>query len=288
MESTQQQTTQSEINPLDSAANADKLEAVSDILGITPEVTPKRVEPETTESVSDTLATLATDESPPDSGESQKPIETPKNLNELAERLNIEVAELYKMEFPDPTSGESHTLGELKDMLDNTADLASRELELNDRRVKQENEQVKTRQDLETVLKSLPPEAIKPEILAKARAEREVYLDRESVRVLDVIPEWSNDQTKRADWKGIQDHMAEYGYSANQVDNIAEHQMVRFMRDAMINKTLIEKAIARSKPVTKIAKSRAAKPAPKRQAVTATPSSPLNDQLSAIDALITK
>ncbi len=285
MESTQPQKTQSESNPLDSTGNADKLAEVSELLGVVPEVTAERPEPEA-ESVSEAIVELATDESPTDSGESQEPINPPKNLDELAERLNIGVAELYKLELPDPTSGESHTLGELKDMLANTADLTGRELELNERRVKQENEQVKSRQDLEEILKSLPPEAIMPEVLAKARLEREVYLERELVRVLDVIPEWDNAERKRTDWKGIQDHMAEYGYSPTQVDNIAEHQMIRFMRDAMINKTLIEKALARSKPVTRIAKSRAAKPAPKKTAPTATPQSHINDQLAAIDALI--
>lgn len=280
-------TSSEEATPVDgNADNAETLDAVTNILGVDPTAKPVHSEKEEPGTLTEAIVELAADESPPDGGESPEPIKTPKNLEELAKRLKVEVKDLYDIEFPDPQTGESHTLGKLKDLLATNSDLTGRELQIEERRVTAENEQVQARADLEEILKALPPEAVSPEILAKAREQREAYLDREASRVLDVIPEWSNADTKREEWKAVQEHMADYGYTPSQVDQIADHQMVRYMRDNMRRKTLVDKALSTAKPVKKVAKSTSAKPTPPAKPVTATPQSSLNEQLAAVDKLL--
>ena len=111
-------------------------------------------------------------------------------------------------------------------------------------------------------------------------------LDREAVRVVDVIPEWSNDETKRADLDSIGEHMEQYGFDKDHIDQIADHRMLRYMRDNFKRMKLVEKALAGVKPIKQIPKSRTSPPARKKPPSQATPASTLNEQLSAIDDLL--
>ena len=272
---------------LDTQDKAATMSEIDNLLGLTPKQdTPPKVEVET--ATEKTVAeALAEAEGPTDSGESQKTVKPPKTLSELAERTGIKVEDLYAIEIPAAADGgESHTFGKLKDLAASESDHAGRELELEERRVKFGNDQAKARAELEIVLKSLPEGAIKPDVLAQARKEREVMLDREAVRVLDVIPEWSNDETKRADLDSIGEHMEQYGFDKDHIDQIADHRMLRYMRDNFKRMQLVEKALAGVKPIKQIPKSRASPPARKKPPSQATPASTLNEQLSAIDDLL--
>ncbi len=293
MPSTQQEQTQNDgkiVPALDTQDNDAKMTAVNDLLGIKAEegAKPEKVAPdsdtETEKSVSEALAEA---EKPTDSGESQKTVKPPKTLLELAERTGIKVEDLYAIEIPaSQDGGESQTFGKLKDLAAGESDFAGRELQFEERRVKFGNDQAQARAELEIVLKSLPKDAIKPEILANARKEREVMLDREAARVLDVIPEWSNDEAKRADLVGIGEHMAQYGFDKGHIDQISDHRMLRYMRDNWSRKTLVEKALAGIKPVKKVPKGASTKPAGPKAKIQARPDSSQNKQLDAIDSLL--
>lgn len=291
MQSTQQDTTppENEQTPaVDTQDNAAKLAAVNDLLGVKPEepAKPEKVAPDT-EGEKSLSEALAEAEKPPDSGETQDTVKPPKTLSELSERTGIKVEDLYAIEIPaSEDGGESQTFGKLKDLAAGESDFAGRELQFEERRVKFGNDQAKARQELELVLQALPDGAIKADVLAKARKEREVMLDREAARVIDVIPEWKIDETKRADLVGIGEHMAQYGFDKSHIDQIADHRMLRYMRDNFNRKTLVEKALAGVKPVKPVPKgkgSQVAKPKPKIQA---SPKSSQSEQLDAIDSLL--
>ncbi len=291
MPSTQQEPTKPEgeqVPALDTQDNAAKMGAINELLGVPAEEAAKseKAEPDTEagKSVSEALAEA---EKPPDSGETQETVTPPKTLSELAERTGIKVDDLYAIEIPaSEDGGESQTFGKLKDLAASESDFAGRELQFEERRVKFGNDQAKARQELEIVLKSLPEGAIKPEVLAKARKEREVMLDREQARTLDVIPEWKDNKSMLADLKGIRDHMEQYGFDKGHVDQIADHRMLRYMRDNLNRKLLVEKALAGVKPVKPVPKGGAAKPAKPKPKTQATPESSQSEQLDAIDSLI--
>ena len=275
---------------LDLTDNAAKMSAVNDLLGLAAEETakPERAAPDTDTETGQTVSeALAEAEKPTDSGESPKTVKPPKTLSDLSEMTGIKVEDLYAIEIPAAAEGgESHTFGKLKDLAASESDFAGRELQLRERTVEFGNDQAKARSELEIILKSLPEGAIKPEVLAKARKEREVMLDREAARMLDVIPEWKNDEAKRADLAGIGDHMQQYGFDKGHIDQIADHRMLRYMRDNLYRKTLVEKALATIKPVKAIPKGGSAKPAKAKAKFQASPTSTQSEQLSAIDTLL--
>ena len=287
----QQTTTDGEITPaLDTQDNAAKMTAVNDLLGITEETPkPEKAKPDADTEVEKSVSEqLAEAEKPPDSGESQKPVKPPKTLQELAEMSGIKVEDLYAIEIPaSEDGGEGQSFGKLKDLAASESDFAGRELEFEERRVKFGNDQAKARTELEIVLKSLPEGAIKPEVLAAARKEREVMIDREAVRVLDVIPEWSSDEVKRADLVGIGEHMNQYGFESGHIDEIVDHRMLRYMRDNFNRMKLVEKALAGVKPVKPVPRGATSKPARAKAKVQITPASSQGQQLDAIDKLLT-
>ncbi len=275
---------------LDTQDNAAKMSAVNKLLGIEPEdtVKPEKEKPdagtETEKSVSEQLAEA---EKPTDSGKPQETVKPPKTLIELAELTGIKVEDLYAIEIPAAEDGgESQSFGKLKDLAASESDFAGRELQFEERRVQFGNDQAKARAELETVLKSLPPGAIKPEVLAAARKEREVMLDREAVRVLDVIPEWSNDEIKRADLAGIGEHLVQYGFESGHVDQVADHRMLRYMRDNFTRMKLVEKALAGVKPVKPVPKSKGTQPARRTPKTEITPATSTGVKLDAIDKLL--
>ena len=278
------------VQELDTQDNAAKMKAVDDLLGIETEETakPEKAKPDvdtgTELSVSEQLAEA---EKPPDSGKPQEPVKPPKTLLELAELTGIKVEDLYAIEIPAAEDGgESQSFGKLKDLAAGESDFAGRELQFEERRVQFGNDQAKARAELEIVLKSLPEGAIKPEVLAKARKEREVMLDREAVRVLDVIPEWANDEVKRADLAGIGEHMEQYGFDSGHIDQIADHRMLRYMRDNLRRMKLVEKALAGVKPVKPVPKSKATQPAKRTPKIQITPETSTGKKLDAIDKLL--
>ncbi len=276
--------------PLDTQDNAAKMSAVNDLLGIEtgepakPEKAKPDSDTETEQSVSELLAEA---EKPPDSGETQETVKPPKTLSELAERSGIKVEDLYAIEIPAAQDGgESQTFGKLKDLAASESDFAGRELQFEERRVSFGNDQAKARAELEIVLKALPEGAIKPEILAKARKEREVMIDREAVRVLDVIPEWSDDKAKRADLTGIGEHMVQYGFDKGHIDQIVDHRMLRYMRDNFNRMKLVEKALAGVKPVKPVPKGKTSKPGQPKPKAIVSPESSQSAKLDAIDELL--
>ena len=278
------------VQELDTQDNAAKMKAVDDLLGIETEepAKPEKAKPDvdtgTEKSVSEQLAEA---EKPPDSGKPLEPVKPPKTLLELAELTGIKVEDLYAIEIPAAEDGgESQSFGKLKDLAAGESDFAGRELQFEERRVQFGNDQAKARAELEIVLKSLPEGAIKPEVLAKARKEREVMLDREAVRVLDVIPEWANDEVKRADLAGIGEHMEQYGFDSGHIDQIADHRMLRYMRDNLRRMKLVEKALAGVKPVKPVPKSKATPPAKRTPKIQITPETSTGKKLDAIDKLL--
>lgn len=293
MPSTRQEQTKADgesTAPLDTQDNAAKMAAVNDLLGIKPEepAKPEKAKPDSDTGTDKTVSeSLAEAEKPPDSGESQETVKPPKTLSELAERSGIRVEDLYAIEIPAAEDGgESQTFGKLKDLAASESDFAGRELQFEERRVQFGNDQAKARAELEIVLKSLPEGAIKPEVLATARKEREVMLDREAVRVLDVIPEWSSDEAKRADLAGIGEHMLLYGFDKGHIEQIVDHRMLRYMRDNFNRMKLVEKALAGVKPVKRVPKGGAAKPGQAKPKFKVSPDSSQSDQLDAIDTLL--
>jgi hypothetical protein len=279
-----------EQNNTSPATSTENMKAVTELLGMTetPETAAPKEEIDTGDSsLSDALQAETAEHAEVDSDESQETIKAPpKNLKELAEQLEVEVADLYALEFPAAEDGESHTLGELKDMLATQSDFTGRELELSERKVAFDSEQMQARQELETILKAIPPEALDPAVLQRAKQERAMYLEREGEKLLQTVPEWQDAEVRQSEMQGIAKHMQDYGFSDGQLDQMIDHRMLRYMRDNLNRKNLVENALSRVKSVNNPPKGKARRPQVKAAPPRVTPSSSLNDQVSAIDSLL--
>lgn len=186
--------------------------------------------------------------------ESPQKVAKPKNLQELAERLEVEVKDIFDIEFISEGDGESHTLGEMKDLLKKDSDFSSRELELSERKIKQDNEVMRAKQQMQIIFQGLPAGTLTPELLAQSSKTLDAHLEDESRRLLSVIPEWSDPTARQADLEKMGAHMEQYGYSAAEVNRLNDHRMVKYIRDNMTREKTLAAALENVKEVKKLPK----------------------------------
>jgi hypothetical protein len=172
-----------------------------------------------------------TDESPSeDEPKAETPAANPKNLNELAERLDIPVEELYAIEFPDE-HGESHTLGQLKDLMGAENDYSERDAVLSEDRLQFEQDMLVARSQIEQIVKGLPPEALNPEVLALAKADYEKHLNIEADKLRVAMPEWKDPAARKADLELMAAHMKPYGFSMADLKGLQDSRLFKYLRD---------------------------------------------------------
>jgi|AP12_2_1047962.scaffolds.fasta_scaffold04375_3 hypothetical protein len=180
-------------------------------------------------------------------GESQqqrKPLPMPKDLNALAERLGVEVAELYKLTVPGSQEGESFTLGQLKDEQQKRSEFTVRELAFEEQRSKREAELMRAQAELEEIMAHLPKEALKSDNLRAAATRLEARASKERARTLDVIPEWRDESRRTSDLAAMVEHLKGYGFPTTFLTTINDHRTVRYIRENWLRQQRIENALA--------------------------------------------
>lgn len=194
--------------------------------------------------LADALAEPETEATP--AGETQRKPAI-KTVAELLETAGLTAEDFWKLEFRDGKEGvgETHALGRLKDMLTQESDLETRSFKFEENRVRQENELVRARTDLQAIVASLPRDAIKPEILERVRSERARYEQAEAERTLEAIPEWADEARRDQDRAGMAAHLAEYGYGEHHLDAIVDHRMLKYVRDNWDRKVRVDRAMGK-------------------------------------------
>lgn len=193
-----------------------------------------------------------------DAGESQqnaepeagKPKGKPKALSDLAERLNVKPEDLYAIEIP-MADGKTLSLGKLKDAAAKSDDLQVRELELEERRSKQEAEWTRAQQEQQALLSMLDPKAITPEMRDRVKKKLDGDLKRERELTLKAIPEWANETVRDTELAGMTELLKDYGITEQFLTATMNHKLFRFVRDAYLRKARIEKALAQVEVVRK-------------------------------------
>lgn len=185
------------------------------------------------------------------SADESQPKGPPKNFDDLAKRLGVKVQDLYAIEFPDATSGESRTIGQLKDVLGERTDFEVEQLRFEEHRTKQEQEIIRAQADLRQLLSMLPRSAIKPELVQAIADKQELTARQERRNTLNVIPEWSDEQAEAKDRSEMAEHLAAYGYPKGYLDNINDHRTLKYIRDNMRRQQRIERALAQVETVRK-------------------------------------
>lgn len=203
-------------------------------------------------SLGDMLALDEPGEQPGDdagaSGEESGSEETkPTKFNDLAGKLGLELDDLYKLEISQAEDGTPVTVENLKDYYAEQANIELRETEFEERRIKQEADLMKAQDELREIIAALPERAVKPEVLQKVREKHDAQMKLERKKTLDVIPEWADDERRTKDIEKMSEHLQQYGYPVNYLERVADHRMMKYIRDSYLREQRIRAALAKVK-----------------------------------------
>lgn len=173
---------------------------------------------------------------------------TLKALSDLAERLGVEVKDLYAVEVP-MSDGQAMSLGALKDAVAKQEDLTQRELEVEERRIRIEADQTRAQAELKALIAALPPKAISEQVLQLVRQKAEAELAQERKAVMQSIPEWADESRRNAELQGMVAYLGDYGFPPTYLQGAFDHRLIRLVRDGYLRKMRVEQALAKVQEV---------------------------------------
>ena len=195
-----------------------------------------------------------------DKGKSEKLGESqeqgiPKTINALAERLGVDVKDLFDIEFALGNQaggdGESRTLGQLKDLAVEHDSLEVDRLRFEETKTKREAEFVRANAELQDLVNMLPKNAVSPELLQVVANKRAAIVEREKGLTLTAIPEWNDSDTETTDRTAMREHLGGYGFSQGYLESVTDHKTLKYIRDNMQRQQRIERVLAQVKQVNK-------------------------------------
>lgn len=178
----------------------------------------------------------------------------PKNLEDAAKRLGIEVADLYALEIPLSDIDDQKRavkLGELKDAFDKRDRLEVDQLAWEETKAEKEREFLRSAQELQELVAMLPKSAISKDLITAVQAKRQALVTREEKRTLDAIPSWKDDDVQARDREAMSGHLSQYGFPANYLDSLVDHRTLVYVRENMQRQRRIEKALEQVQTVRK-------------------------------------
>lgn len=187
---------------------------------------------------------------PGDGGE--KPKTKPKDLHALAERLGVEVSELYNIAVPAGHGREPMTLGKLKDRYSEWATLEADRLAHSEERVQKEAELTRARQELQELMSVIPREQLlNREVLQRVAARVAARNKAQEEQVVQSIPEWRDETVRTAERTDITKMLEGYGLTAPEVTAIRDPRLVKFLRDAVRREKQVRKALESVRPANR-------------------------------------
>jgi hypothetical protein len=186
------------------------------------------------------------DETPPAEVQGAKPKAVPKDIKSLAEVLGVGVEALYDLEIPAKREGEKpHKLGELKDHAAEREDFTVRSLAFEEDKRTREADLLRSQEELQTLVASLPPDAIKPEVREAARKRQATYIQQERKRTLEVISDWRDEKVREKDIGELATHLGAYGFPDNYLAGVYDHRLMKYFHDNMKREQQLRAALAK-------------------------------------------
>lgn len=168
----------------------------------------------------------------------------PKQFNDLAERLGVELSDLYKLEVATATDGSPVTVEQLKDAWAKRSDFSVSQLKWEEERGAQQAELVRANAELRELLSALPKDAVKPEVLDKVRRKHEETIRREQAATLRAIPEWADKETHTAELAEMAEWLQQYGFPVEYLKSVYDHRALFMMRSAWRREQRVKAALA--------------------------------------------
>lgn len=150
-------------------------------------------------------------------------------LKDIAERLNLDAADLYDVDIP-LGKGESVTLGELKDAFKEYGPVKEAQEKIAAQKDEYERSIMQTRAELNGILAVIPPE-LRQAILENGRQYNANWETNQREQALEAIPEWKDPDQLAKDRDAIVDVGAEYGFSAAEMQYTNDARTLRMLRD---------------------------------------------------------
>lgn len=170
-----------------------------------------------------------------------KPADT---LEKLMKRTKMTAEQAYAIKITLPTTGETLTIGEMKDRVGDLVDFEYRQTEFDERRIAQEGEMLRAQSELKDLLSMLPKDAVKPEVIQAVRNKQDATIKRERGLTLQHIPEWRDEPRRTKEIEGITEMLGEYGFAEGFIASVVDHRALKFMRDAYLIRQRIKKSLA--------------------------------------------
>ena len=183
------------------------------------------------------------DEGNDDGARAPEKVDVPKSLDELAEGLGVDVADLYKLEVPLGGDREPITLGQLKDIGKAGSQIDLDRIEFDEKVTEFEAQQRKAAQDMADLIASLPRNAITDELVGKIQQQRAAVQDREEKLLQAAIPGWSDPVVKERERTVMGDYLNEFGFPKGFLDTVVDHKTQALIRDAAMRKQRLATAL---------------------------------------------
>jgi len=151
-------------------------------------------------------------------------------LKALAEKLGVEPSDLYKVKIG-LSDGEQMTLGQMKDKVQSLTDLDGEKQQLTQKQIEFENSMLRERAEVSALLEKVQ-HAITPEMVEQTRQERDQHLAKERKSLLEAIPEWKDAEIYTKDRGELVEFVGQYGVSEAEFSAVADHRLVKLVRDA--------------------------------------------------------
>ena len=167
----------------------------------------------------------------------------PQQFNDLAEQLGMDLDDLYKLQVKSSEDGEPVTIEQLKDLHKERSDFQLNQIEWEENRTAAEQQLMREKAELQEILQALPQKAIKPEVLERLRNRSEQTVKVERQKTLEVIPDWKDAKVREADIAGMTEHLQQYGFPVNYLEQIVSHQQLKYIRDNWKREVRVRKAL---------------------------------------------
>jgi hypothetical protein len=158
-----------------------------------------------------------------------------KSITEFAEELELDPAKLYDLAVPFD-DGESLTIGALKDRVREAGDLQRSRDDFEDYRMESQNDIFVARQQIDGVLQRIT-QLVPPETLARVfndyQTQSAERLRENKAKIREWFPEWDDPERKNADKREFSELCRTYGFSQDEINNIADARYIKLGIDAM-------------------------------------------------------
>ena len=167
---------------------------------------------------------------------------TPKQFNDLADSLGLELDDLYALELK-TNAGEVVTVQDVKNFYDQKDEFTARELELGEQQEKAHAEIRNAQRELTDIIAALPKGTVNETALNRVREKHAARLVEEQRRTLQAIPEWSDDQTRADEIQGMSEFVQGFGLPVDYLRHVSDHRVTVMIRSAWQREQRVQAAL---------------------------------------------